>query len=127
MKYDKAFLRQKYLLKRKNEYLRSNQFKFGLIFNFIKKKFKKKKIIIAGYYPSNYEANVMNFLQSFIDLIENSGISNHRRACSGMGNRVTVRMLDVVRLNAGLQIRYHIPVPMAAKGAMAFNIVALIA
>ena len=65
--------------------------------------------------------------QSFTDLIENSGISNHRRACSGMGNRVTVRMLDVVRLNAGLQTRHYIPVPMAAKGAMAFNIVALIA
>ena len=63
MKYDKAFLRQKYLLKRKNEYLRSNQFKFCLIFNLIKKKFKKKKIIIAGYYPSNYEANLMNFLE----------------------------------------------------------------
>ena len=44
-----------------------------------------------------------------------------------MGNRVTVRMLDVVRRNAGLQIRYHIPVTIAAKGAMAFNIVALIA
>ena len=44
-----------------------------------------------------------------------------------MGNRVAVRMLDVVRPNAGLQIRYYISVPMAAKGAMAFNIVALIA
>jgi hypothetical protein len=38
-----------------------------------------------------------------------------------------VRVLDVIRLNAELQIRYYIPVSMAAKGAMAFNIVALIA
>lgn len=44
-----------------------------------------------------------------------------------MGNRVAVDMLDVVRLNPGLQIRCYISVPMAAKGAMAFNIVALIA
>ena len=54
MKYDKTFLRNKFLLKRKKEYLRVKKFNFKLIFNLIKRNFKNKKIIIAGYYPSNY-------------------------------------------------------------------------
>ena len=63
MKYDKTFLRNKFLLKRKKEYLRVKKFNFKLIFNLIKRNFKNKKIIIAGYYPANYEVNVLKFLE----------------------------------------------------------------
>ena len=63
MKYDKHFIRSKSLLLRKKQHSKIKKFNFKLIFNLIKKHFKKKKIIIAGYYPSNYEVNILKFLQ----------------------------------------------------------------
>ena len=63
MKYDKTYLRKKFLLKRKKKYLSVKKIKFNSIFSLIKKHFNKKKIIIAGYYPSNYELNILNFLE----------------------------------------------------------------
>ena len=62
MKYDKSYLRNISLLKRKRKYLTTKKFNFDLIFKLIKKHFNKKKIIIAGYYPSNYEVNILKFL-----------------------------------------------------------------
>jgi len=49
MKRDKSYLRKKFLLKRKNNYLTQEKFNFDLIFKLIKKKFKNKKIIIGRY------------------------------------------------------------------------------
>ena len=63
MKYDKSYLRNRFLLKRKKKYLTVKKFNFDLIFKLIRKHFHKKKIIIAGYYPSNYEVNILNFLE----------------------------------------------------------------
>ena len=63
MKYDKPYLRNKFLLQRKKKYLTVKKFNFNLIFKLIRKHFHKKKIIIAGYYPSNYEVNILNFLE----------------------------------------------------------------
>ena len=63
MKYDKTYLRRKSLIQRKKKHLTSNKFNFNLIFKIIKKHFLKKKIIIAGYYPSNYEVDILNFLE----------------------------------------------------------------
>ena len=63
MKYDKFYLRNRSLLKRKKKYLTVKNFNFNLIFNLISKNFNKKKIIIAGYYPSNYEVDILNFLE----------------------------------------------------------------
>ena len=63
MKYDKSFLRNKSLLLRKKKYLTVKKFNYNLIFKLIKKHFYKKKIIIAGYYPSNYEVDILNFLE----------------------------------------------------------------
>ena len=63
MKYDKSFLRNKSLLKRKKKYLNAKKFDFNLIFNLIKKHYGKKKITIAAYYPANYEVNILKFLE----------------------------------------------------------------
>ena len=63
MKYDKSYLRNIFLLKRKKNYLSKKKFNFNLIFNLISKHFYKKKIVIAGYYPSNYEVDILNFLK----------------------------------------------------------------
>ena len=63
MKYDKFFLRNKFLLERKKRYLTAKKFNFDLIFGLIRKHFHKKKITIAGYYPSNYEVNILKFLE----------------------------------------------------------------
>ena len=63
MKYDKSYLRRNSILQRKKRYLTVKKFNFDLIFKLIKKHFHKKKIIIAGYYPSNYEVNILNFLE----------------------------------------------------------------
>ena len=63
MRYDKSYLRNKSLIQRKKKHLTTNKFNFNLIFKLIRKHFSKKKIIIAGYYPSNYEVNILSFLE----------------------------------------------------------------
>ena len=63
MKYDKSYLRKKSLIQRKKKYLNTNKFNFNIIFKLIRKHFSKKKIIIAGYYPSYYEVDILNFLE----------------------------------------------------------------
>ena len=63
MKYDKLYLRSRSLLQRKKKYLTVKKFNFNLIFKLIRKHLHKKKIIIAGYYPSNYEVDILNFLE----------------------------------------------------------------
>ena len=63
MKYDKTYLRRQSLTQRKKKHLTANKFNFNIIFKIIKKHFSKKKIIIAGYYPSNYEVDILNFLE----------------------------------------------------------------
>jgi len=64
MVYDKAFLRSRFLLQRKKKYLTVNKFNFNLIFKLIKKHLKKKKITIAAYYPTNYEVNILRFIEA---------------------------------------------------------------
>tara|TARA_B100000427_G_C15345727_1_gene523227 strand:+ start:279 stop:803 length:525 start_codon:yes stop_codon:yes gene_type:complete len=59
----KSYLRKKYILKRRRNFLKSKKFNFNLIFNLIKKHFNKKKITIAGYYPSNSEVDILKFLE----------------------------------------------------------------
>ena len=66
MKYDKPYLRKISLLERKKNYLKIKKFNFNLIFKLIRKHFSKKKIIIAGYYPSNYEMDILHFIQNAI-------------------------------------------------------------
>ena len=63
MKYDKSYLRNRFLKKRKKKYLSSKKFNFSIIFKLIKKYFKNKKIIIGGYYPSYYEVNILKFFE----------------------------------------------------------------
>jgi 5-formyltetrahydrofolate cyclo-ligase len=57
-------LRQKFLSLRKKRYfdIRSNFFDPLLLF--IKKKYKKKKIFLSIYYPSNFEVNIIKFFYS---------------------------------------------------------------
>ena len=63
MKYDKSFLRNKSLILRKKKYLTVKKFNYNLVFGLIKKHFRSKKITIGGYYPSNYEVNIIKFLE----------------------------------------------------------------
>ena len=63
MKYDKSFLRNKSLLIRKKKYLTIKKFNYNLIFRLIRKHFRNKKITIGGYYPSNYEVDILKFLE----------------------------------------------------------------
>ena len=63
MKYDKSYLRNRCIIKRKKKYLFAKKFNFKLVFNLIRKHFHNKKIIIAAYYPSNYEVNVVKFIE----------------------------------------------------------------
>ena len=69
MKYDKSFLRKKFLLKRKKNFLLAKKFNFNLLFSIINKHFLKKKVVIAGYYPSNYEVNILEFLEKALKKI----------------------------------------------------------
>ena len=63
MKYDKNFLRNTFLSKRKKNYFNVKKFNFNVIFKIIKKNFNNKRITIAGYYPSYYEVDILNFLE----------------------------------------------------------------
>ena len=63
MKYDKHYLRNRFIFLRKKKHFNAKIFNFDLIFKLIRKHFYKKKIVIAGYYPSNYEVDILNFLE----------------------------------------------------------------
>ena len=63
MQHDKSYLRNRFILLRKKRYLSPKKFNFNLIFKLMTKHFHKKKITIAGYYPSNYEVNILKFLK----------------------------------------------------------------
>ena len=63
MKHDKSYLRRKFLLIRKKNYLKKKKLKFDLIFKLIRKHFSKKKIVIACYFPSNYEVDILEFIK----------------------------------------------------------------
>ena len=63
MKYDKVFLRKKFLSKRKEKHSTVKKFNFNSIFKLINRHFRKKKITIAAYYPTNYEVNILKFLE----------------------------------------------------------------
>ena len=62
MQVDKSSLRLKFIKKRRKLYSTNFFFLFDKIFFLIKKNFSKKKLSIAGYYPSNFEVNILNFL-----------------------------------------------------------------
>ena len=55
----KIQLRKKYLNLRKNKYFNIDKSFFLPLINMIRNKFKKKKIKVALYYPSNFELNVL--------------------------------------------------------------------
>ena len=63
MKYSKSSLRKRSLLLRRKNSSKVKKVNFKTIFNLIKKHFKKKKIVIAGYYPADYELDIKNFLE----------------------------------------------------------------
>ena len=63
MSDEKSQIRRKFLLKRKKLFNNKIIFPFNNIYKLIKKNFKNKKINIAGYYPSNYEVNILKFLE----------------------------------------------------------------
>ena len=64
---DKAQLRKKYLIIRKKKYFETNENFFKPILSIFKKKFTNKKVFLSIYYPSNYEVNILNFL-NILDL-----------------------------------------------------------
>ena len=59
----KIQLRNKYLNLRKKKYYDINKSFFLPLLKLIKSRFKKKKIKIALYHPSNFELNVLKFLE----------------------------------------------------------------
>ena len=62
MQVDKSSLRLKFIKKRRKLYSTKFFFSFNKIFFLIKKNFSKKKPSIAGYYPSNFEVNILDLL-----------------------------------------------------------------
>ena len=62
MQVNKSSLRLKFIKKRRKLYSTIFFFSFDKIFFLIKKNFSKKKPSIAGYYPSNFEVNILDLL-----------------------------------------------------------------
>ena len=63
MNYGKNFLRKKFISLRKRKFSNKYKFPFWQIFRLIKKHYRTKKISIAGYYPSNFEVNILKFIK----------------------------------------------------------------
>ena len=63
----KKSLRNKFIKKRRAKNVKQIKFHFSQLFNFMKYKFHRKKIIIGGYYPSDFEVNIMSFLKEASD------------------------------------------------------------
>ena len=61
---NKSQIRKKILKIRKQKIIKKFTFDFGLIFNILKKK-KVSGKIIGGYYPYNYEIDILNILEKF--------------------------------------------------------------
>ena len=59
----KSKLRKKYLKIRKENYFEIDKKFFSPLYKLIKKNIKKKSIMIALYYPSNFELNVLRVLE----------------------------------------------------------------
>ena len=59
----KSKLRKKYLKIRKENYFEIDKKFFSPLLKLIKRNIKKKSIIIALYYPSNFELNVLKVLE----------------------------------------------------------------
>ena len=62
MTFSKSAITNKFLLKRKKNFKKIKNFSFEKIFFLIKKNFKKKKLFIGCYFPSNFEVNILNFI-----------------------------------------------------------------
>ena len=62
MQINKSLLRLKFIKKRRKLYSKNLFFSFDKIFFLIKKNFSTKKLSIAGYYPSDFEVNILDFL-----------------------------------------------------------------
>jgi len=60
----KKILRKKYYHLRKKNYYEIDQKFFFPLFRLIKTNFKKKDLKLALYYPSNFELNVLKFLEN---------------------------------------------------------------
>ena len=67
MKFSKALLRSRALLERKKKHSKVKKFNFNLLFSLIKRNFSNRKISIAGYYPSNYEVDVIKFIKEAVN------------------------------------------------------------
>ena len=68
----KKILRRKYYHLRKKNYYEIDQKFFFPLFRLIKTNFKKKDLKLALYYPSNFELNVLKFLEN--DYIKNKNV-----------------------------------------------------
>ena len=68
----KKILRKKYYYLRKKKYYEIKRDFFFPLIKLIKSKFKKKNFNLALYYPSNFELNVLKFLEN--DYMKNQNI-----------------------------------------------------
>ena len=60
----KKQLRKKYYTIRKNKYFETNNVFFKPLFSLLNKLFKRRSIYLSFYYPSNYEVNTLNLLNT---------------------------------------------------------------
>ena len=68
----KKILREKYYRLRKKKYFEIDKEFFSPLIRLIKTKFKKRLLKLALYYPSNFEVNVLKFLE--YDYMKNQNV-----------------------------------------------------
>lgn len=62
MYYQKEKIRKKFSYIRRSNAEKVKKFPFNLLFQLINRIYSNKKIKIAGYYPSDFEVNILDFL-----------------------------------------------------------------
>ncbi len=101
---EKFRIRKKYLLIRKKKYFKIKSNFFNPLLKLIKKKIKKRKINIFGYYPASFEVDVLEVLNTsltknlvlFLPVIDKNNNMNFHKW----------KKNDILRIN-----RYGMPEP----------------
>ena len=108
----KEKLRKKFLKIRKRKYFEIKPSFFNPLISLLKKKFKRKKILLSFYYPSNFETNVLqivnnNFFKNVTTLLPVIEKKNNMKFFKWKNNDVlkvnTYGMLEPVNLGRSLQ------------------------
>ena len=116
---NKDQIRKKYLKIRKSKYFEVKNNYFKPLILHLKKKFKKRKIHLSLYYPSNYEVNV-------IKLLETIGKKNNIiSSLPAIVSKNSIKFYKWDRLDSLKVNKYGMLEPLLSKNSLIPNVILL--